>query len=208
MSLPPDRETTAASYAASAVVPYAPDNGRRQKQQKPQAPLPLETLRDLEVVFEYYAAFGTGRSRGMTTKGEIRMDNRQFVKCCRETGLLQGGRLISSRLDLIFTKICGEASRAAAREAELKEQEEDRRKNREAHHRLPPTRLEARRIPKKVDFSQFIVCLQQVSRIVRRKLVHMVQGMVTSGGGAEAAQVSEIHCFIYAFRGLEKTASG
>ena len=48
--------------------------------------LPRAAERDLNVVFEYFAARGTGRAMGMSTKGVIMMESRNLMRLFRDAG--------------------------------------------------------------------------------------------------------------------------
>jgi len=54
--------------------------------------------------FDTFAHTPGSVSKGLATPGAVQMDGFRFAKLCREAGLLDGKKLTTTSVDLIFTK--------------------------------------------------------------------------------------------------------
>jgi hypothetical protein len=151
--------------------------------------LPRAAERDLTIIFEYFAARGTGRAMGMSTKGVIMMESRNLMRLFRDAGMIHRpgrGPLTSARIDLIFTQVISDHARRHA------DNSVHDAKHAKIGRDLPGLRgkgvqKKKKVVPRKIEFAQFMEVLERCAGIMRRPFMSLVEEIVNSRGGHSAA---------------------
>ena len=151
--------------------------------------LPRAAERDLTIIFEYFAARGTGRAMGMSTKGVIMMESRNLMRLFRDAGMIDRpgrGPLTSARIDLIFTQVISDHVRRHA------DNSAHDAKHAKIGRDLPGLRgkgvqKEKKVVPRKLEFAQFLELLERCAGVMRRPFMSLVEEIVNSRGGHSAA---------------------